>query len=71
MSLSSLHSSSRLILTTFGVFFIKSGVLTPLTKLEVLQTTTSGQIDGEIIGEIAGEVISPGCLQTVFRGLGG
>ena len=49
-----------LILTACGVFFIKSGMLSSSTKVEVLQATTSGQVGGEITAEIAGEVIKPG-----------
>ena len=49
-----------LILTAFGVFFFKSGLLAPSTKIEVLNSTTSGQINGGLTVEIAGEVLSPG-----------
>jgi competence protein ComEA len=49
-----------LILTACGVFFSKSGLLSSPTKVEVLQATTSGQVNGEITVEISGEVISPG-----------
>ena len=49
-----------LILTTFGVFFSKSGLFGPSTKIEVLNSTTSGQVSGEITVEIAGQVLTPG-----------
>lgn len=49
-----------LILTACGAFFVKSGLLSSSTKVEVLQATTSGQLAGEITAEIAGEIIKPG-----------
>lgn len=49
-----------LILTGFGAFIFKSGVLAPQTKVEVLGGTTESQGNGEITAEIAGAVISPG-----------
>ena len=49
-----------LILTAFGVFFSKSGLFGPSTKIEVLNSTTSGQVSGEITVEIAGQVLTPG-----------
>ena len=49
-----------LILTACGAFFIKSGLLSSPTKVEVLEATTSGQAKGEMVAEITGEVINPG-----------
>jgi competence protein ComEA len=49
-----------LVLTACGAFFIKSGMLSSSTKVEVLQATTSGQLTGEITVEVTGEVIKPG-----------
>jgi len=47
-------------LTAFGVFLSKSGLLSPSTKVEVLNSTTSGQISGGLTVEVAGQVITPG-----------
>jgi competence protein ComEA len=50
-----------LILAACGAFFIKSGILSSSSKVEVLQATTSAQVSGgDITAEIAGEVIKPG-----------
>lgn len=49
-----------LILATCGLFFSKSGLLSPSTKVEVLTSTTSGQLTGEVTVEISGEVVTPG-----------
>jgi competence protein ComEA len=49
-----------LILTGFGVFISKSGLMSPSTKIEVLNSTTSGQVNAMITVEISGQVITPG-----------
>lgn len=49
-----------LILTACGAFLVKSGVLAPSTKVEVLSGTTVTQGGSEITAEISGEVIKPG-----------
>jgi competence protein ComEA len=49
-----------LILTAFGVFISKSGLMAPPTKIEVLNSTTSGQVNSMITVEISGQVITPG-----------
>ena len=49
-----------LILTLSGVFIVKSGLVSSSTKVEVLSSTTSGQVGGEIAVEVAGEVLTPG-----------
>jgi len=49
-----------LILTLFGIFIVKSGLMSSSTKVEVLSGTTSGEGTGEIAVEIAGEIIKPG-----------
>jgi competence protein ComEA len=49
-----------LTLTLSGVFIIKSGLTAPSTKVEVLNSNTSGLVNGEIATEIAGEVLEPG-----------
>jgi competence protein ComEA len=49
-----------LILTAFGVFISKSGLMSPPTKIEVLNSTTSGQINGTLTVEVSGQVITPG-----------
>jgi competence protein ComEA len=49
-----------LILMGLGFIFSKSGIITPSTKVEVLQGTTSGQALTEITAEISGAVIKPG-----------
>jgi len=49
-----------LILTLFGIFIVKSGLISSSTKVEVLSGTTSGEGTGEIAVEIAGEIIKPG-----------
>ncbi|QQG41603.1 MAG: ComEA family DNA-binding protein [Candidatus Woesebacteria bacterium] len=49
-----------LIATGAGVFFFKSGLVSPSTKVEVLSGSTDNSTVGEIIVEIAGEVVKPG-----------
>lgn len=49
-----------LIITTCGIFIVKSGLLSTSTKVEVLPATTVSQNGAEITAEIAGEVITPG-----------
>ena len=49
-----------LVLVLSGVFIVKSGLLSSSTKVEVLDATTSGQIEGEITVEVSGEVLRPG-----------
>ena len=49
-----------LVLTACGAFFVKSGILSSSSKVEVLEATTSGQVQSKITAEIAGEVIKPG-----------
>jgi len=49
-----------LILAASGLFFSKSGLLSPSTKVEVLTSTTSGPVSGEVTVEISGEVVTPG-----------
>jgi competence protein ComEA len=49
-----------LTITACGIFFIKSGLLSSSTKVEVLEATTSSQLSGEITAEVAGEVLKPG-----------
>lgn len=49
------------ILTACGVIYFKSDIFSPQTKVEVLNATTSGQVNGgDITAEIAGEVTKPG-----------
>jgi len=48
------------ILVGFGVFFFKSGLGSPSTKVEVLEATTESQGNREMVVEIAGEVEKPG-----------
>lgn len=52
-----------LILTGFGIFIIRNGILGQKTEVEVLQGTTESQGPGYITAEISGAVIGPG----VFR----
>jgi competence protein ComEA len=49
-----------LVLVLSGIFIVKSGLLSSSTKVEVLNATTSGQIEGEITVEVSGEVLKPG-----------
>jgi competence protein ComEA len=49
-----------LILIGFGALFIKNGLNTASTKVEVLQAATEGQAGSEVTAEIAGEVVNPG-----------
>ena len=49
-----------LILILSGVFIVKGGLVSSSTKVEVLSSTTSGQVNGEIAVEVAGEVLTPG-----------
>jgi len=49
-----------LILIVAGIFIVKSGLVSPSTKIEVLTASTSAAINGEIAVEIAGEVLTPG-----------
>ena len=56
-----------LILAASGLFFSKSGVLSPSTKVEVLTATTSGQVSGEVTVEISGEVVTPGVYKLPGR----
>ena len=49
-----------LILIATGLFIVKSGLVSPSTKVEVLTATTSAAVNGEIAVEIAGEVLNPG-----------
>ena len=49
-----------LVLSLSGLFIVKSGLIPPSAKVEVLTATTSGQATGEITIEIAGEILTPG-----------
>ncbi|HET7099069.1 MAG TPA: helix-hairpin-helix domain-containing protein [Patescibacteria group bacterium] len=50
-----------LILTACGIIYFKNGGITSGTKVEVLNATTSAQINnGEITVEVAGEIENPG-----------
>lgn len=49
-----------LILTGFGIFFVRSGINLANTQIEVLDGTTEGQGTSLLTAEIAGAVISPG-----------
>jgi len=49
-----------LILIVTGLFIVKSGLVSPSTKVEILTATTSAAVNGEIAVEIAGEVLNPG-----------
>lgn len=49
-----------LILTGAGVFFFKSGLASPSTKVEILNNTEGPDIGQDITVEIAGEVVKPG-----------
>lgn len=49
-----------LIVIGLGIIFIKSGMGSPQTKVEVLEGTTLPQTSIEITAEIAGQVVSPG-----------
>ncbi len=49
-----------LILIASGAFLLKSGLVAPSTKVEVITDNTTSQGEGEITVEIAGQVISPG-----------
>lgn len=55
---------SGLILALFGVFYFRSGLSLPQTKVEVLNATTGNQNGGEITVEIAGAVVSPGVYKV-------
>lgn len=54
------------VLVLAGVFFIKSGITTPETKVEVLNVTTTPQNIETITVDIAGEVINPGVYKLPF-----
>jgi len=54
-----------LILIALGLFSFKNGLMSPSTKVEVLQGTTEGQTTTEITAEIAGEVMHPGVYKLV------
>jgi competence protein ComEA len=49
-----------LVLSLAGLFIVKSGLIPPSAKVEVLTATTSGGTTNEIAVEIAGEILKPG-----------
>lgn len=49
-----------LVLSLLGLFIVKSGLIPPSAKVEVLSSTTSGEGTNEIAVEIAGEILKPG-----------
>ncbi|KKQ92579.1 MAG: Competence protein ComEA helix-hairpin-helix repeat protein [Candidatus Woesebacteria bacterium GW2011_GWB1_39_10] len=49
-----------LIATGAGVFFIKSGLASPSTKVEVLNNNEGPDVHQDLTVEIAGEVVKPG-----------
>ncbi|KKS95901.1 MAG: hypothetical protein UV71_C0002G0011 [Microgenomates group bacterium GW2011_GWC1_43_13] len=57
-----------LILIATGLFIVKSGLVSPSTKVEVLTATTSAAVNGEIAVEIAGEVLTPGVYRLPAGG---
>ena len=57
-----------LILIVTGLFIVKSGLVSPSTKVEVLTATTSAAVNGEIAVEIAGEVLTPGVYRLPAGG---
>jgi len=57
-----------LILIVTGLFIVKSGLVSPSTKVEILTATTSAAVNGEIAVEIAGEVLTPGVYRLPAGG---
>ena len=57
-----------LILIATGLFIVKSGLVSPSTKVEILTATTSAAVNGEIAVEIAGEVLTPGVYRLPAGG---